>query len=102
MNDIIYKHFTIKPTVNGFRISRTDNTAIHCHMKHKSACLAIADYISLKKVPTNKGFYFLSCLVKLANDIEYKNKVQSLIDVRTSKGRKKDYYCPRKRKRAFR
>ena len=92
-----YNGFQIDRTENGYRLSRIENSDIHCHLKNKSACYDIVDYVNKNAIPRDKGFYYLSCLCRLTYDDDYRSKVQSLIDVRKQKGKKLQFFNSRKK-----
>lgn len=95
---IEYNDFVINKTDNGYRVTRiSDDKDCHTHLKNKSACESVIYNVVNKKIPKRTGFYYLESLIRLSNDELYKVKVQELIDVRKSKGRKENYMNPHKK-----
>lgn len=95
---IEYKDFVIDKIESGYRVTRIcDNLDFHTHLKSKSACESVINNVVNKKIPKNVGEYYLTSLIRLSSDDTYKNKIQELIDVRKSKGKKQNYFNPHKK-----
>lgn len=71
----------------------------HTHLNNYSQVLYVIDCVNKKKIPKNFNTYLLVSLLRLTDDEEYAEKVQSLIDVRKQKGKKAPYVNQGGRKR---
>lgn len=90
--------FVIDTTIDGFRVRRIDVEGdLHTHLKSKSACNTVITNVINKKIPKNTGFYYLTSLIRLSTDEKYISKVEELIEVRKSKGKKQNYFRPTKK-----
>jgi hypothetical protein len=94
------RDFVIYKTVDGFRVTRIDNSEDrHTHLKSKSACDTVIQNVINKKIPKHVGNYYLTSLIRLSDDGEYIRKIEELINVRKLKGKKQNYYNPHKKSR---
>ncbi|GAA0861892.1 hypothetical protein [Paraclostridium tenue] len=64
----------------------------HTHLKHFDAAKKAIDLVINKKIPKSTNVYYLTSLIRLANDESYIEKINELIDVRSKKGKKEKYY----------
>lgn len=98
MERIIYKGFFIDKTDTGYRISNQSNNSIHTHLHNKNPCFKLIDNVLNKHIPRRCGLYYLESHIRLADDMEYKKKLQDYYDVKVNKGKKQNYYNPHKKK----
>ena len=98
MDRIEYKGFYIDKTQTGYRISRIDDTSVHTHLKNLNPSYKLIDNVVNKRIPTRCGLYYIMSHLRLADDADYKQKLQDYYDVRVSKGKKQYYYNPKKKK----
>lgn len=93
----IINGYRIESTRNGFRVTKDDGSDKHTHLQNLNAAKNAVKYVVNKKIPKKTSNYYLTCLIRLSNDDEYINKIQSLIDVRKNKGKKQFYFNPIKK-----
>lgn len=60
----------------------------HTHLKTLNICRTLIDMALYKKIPRTRSNYILTSLTRISDDDRYREKVQSLIEVRQQKGRK--------------
>ena len=90
---IFYNGFIINQIHNGsFRVTRNDDSDEHTHLRNLSACYKLIDNINHKKIPKRCGLYYLESHIRLANNDEYKRKLQNYYNVKVQKGRKEQYF----------
>ena len=65
----------------------------HTHIKNFKTAKFIIDLAIHKSIPHNLNSYLLKSLIRISNDTVYKEKIQSLLDVKESKS--KTYYYSR-------
>ena len=65
----------------------------HTHIKNFKTAKFIIDLAIHKSIPHHLNPYLLQSLIRISNDKEYKDKIQSLLDVKASKD--KSYYYNR-------
>lgn len=98
MDRIYYKGYFIDRTENGYRISKADNTDIHSHLKNLNPSYKLIDNVINHKIPTRCGLYYIQSHIRLADNEEYKQKLQDYYNVKLNKGKKQYYYNPSKKK----
>lgn len=98
MERIKYKGFYIDRTKTGYRISRQTDTSIHTHLCNLSPSYKLIDNIVSNRIPKRCGLYYLESHIRLADDKEYKRKLQDYYNVKVNKGRKQQYFNSRKKK----
>ncbi|WP_143323053.1 hypothetical protein [Clostridium sp. HBUAS56010] len=91
-----YRGFVIQRTETGYRVCRIDDKKIHTHMKNYHASKRLIDNVVDKKIPRRVGNYYLSSLSRLTNSVNYKKKVDELLDVRKRKSRQR-YFNPHRK-----
>ena len=94
MERISYKGYFIDKTQNGYRISKQSDTSIHTHLKNINPSYKLIDNVINHKIPTRCGLYYLESHIRLADNEEYKRKLQDYYEVKVNKGRKQDYFNP--------
>ena len=92
MERILYKGYFIDRTENGYRISKQYDTSIHTHLKNLNPSYKLIDNVTNHKIPTRCGLYYLESHIRLADNEEYKKKLQDYYDVKVNKGKKQDYF----------
>lgn len=97
MERIRYRGYFIDRTKNGYRISKQGDISIHSHLHNKNACFVLIDNVLSKRIPTKCGLYYLWSHVRLAEDMDYKRKLQDYYDVKLHKGKRQIYYNPHKK-----
>jgi len=97
MEQIKYKGFFIDRTNTGFRISRQSDTSIHTHLKNLSPCYKLIDNVICKRIPTRCGLYYIESHIRLADNDEYKRKLEDYYDIKLNKVKQR-YYNPHKNK----
>lgn len=98
MKRIKYKGYFIDKTEHGWRICKEDNTDIHTHLRNLAPSYKLIDNVVNHKIPTRCGLYYIQSHLRLADNEEYKKKLQDYYDVKLNKGKKQDYYNPAKKK----
>lgn len=83
------KEYTIYKVANCFIIHNTSRPfeASHTHLKGFEMAKVLIDCAIRKKLPKTRNKYLLSSLIRISTDKKFINEVQSLIDVRDSKGK---------------
>lgn len=94
MERIKYKGFFIDRTKTGYRVSKQSNTSIHTHLRNKNPCFKLIDNVIDKHIPHRCGLYYLQSHIRLADDLDYKRKLQDYYEVKLNKGKKQKYYNP--------
>ncbi len=94
MNRIEYKGFFIDITETSYRISKQSDTSVHTHLRNKNPCFTLIDNVIDKRIPFRCGFYYLQSHIRLADDLDYKRKLQDYYDVKVNKEKKQNYYNP--------
>lgn len=97
MERIEYKGFYIDKTKNGYRISKQSNASIHTHLRNLSPSYKMIDNIVREHIPKRCGSYYIQSHIRLADDGEYKRKLQDYYNVKINKGKKLSYYNPSKK-----
>ena len=98
MERINYKGYIIDKTEHGFRICKENNTEIHTHLKNLTPSYKLIDNVVNHKIPTRCGLYYIESHIRLADNEEYKRKLQDYYEVKLNKGKKQYYYNPHKKK----
>lgn len=88
------KEFMIFPIKKGYVVynSKKDFSDGHTHLKNFNSAKSAIDLVVNKKIPKSTNFYYLTSLIRIAQDKDYIDKIQELIETRKSKGKKKNYY----------
>ena len=94
MERICYKGHFIDRTKNGYRISKTTDTSVHTHLKNLNPSYKLIDNVVNHKIPTRCGLYYIMSHIRLADDEDYKRKLQEYYDVKVNKGKKQGYFNP--------
>lgn len=94
MERIKYKGFFIDRTKTGYRISKQSDSSIHTHLRNKNPCFMLVDNVVNKRIPKRCGLYYLESHIRLADDFDYKRKLQDYYEVKLNKGKKQNYYNP--------
>lgn len=98
MERIKYKGFFIDRTENGYRISKQSDVSIHTHLRHLSPSYKLIDNIINKRIPSRCDLYYIKSHIRLADDNEYKSKLEDYYEVKLNKGKKQIYYNSHKKK----
>ena len=94
MERIVYKGFFIDRTDSGYRISKQPDSSIHTHLHNKNPCFKLIDNVVRKRIPRRSGLYYLESHIRLAEDFEYKRKLQDYYETKLNKGTRQRYYNP--------
>lgn len=97
MDRIEYKGFFIDRTNTGYRISKQSDTSIHTHLRNLNPSYKLIDNVMNKRIPRRCGLYYLQSHIRLANDNEYKRKLQDCYNVKIHKEKKQQYQNSRKK-----
>lgn len=97
MERIEYKGFFIDKTDTGYRVSQQFDTSVHTHLRNLSASYKLVDNVVNKRIPTRCGLYYIESHVRLAEDEEYKRKLEDYYEVKLNKGRQR-YFNPHKKR----
>ena len=81
-----WQGYFIDKTEHGWRICKEDNADIHTHLKNLNPSYKLIDNVVNHKIPTRCGLYYIQSHIRLADNEEYKQKLQ-------------DYYFCRNRER---
>lgn len=92
-----YRGYRIEQTETGFRITLDDGSDKHTHIKSKSFCKRLIDYVADNKVPTKVSNYILESYIRLSTNENYIQKISKLIGTRKAKD--KQYYLNPHKKR---
>lgn len=94
------KDFEIKRLRDGsFRVARIDIEGnLHTHLKSRRLAKNIIQNICNGKIPLNSRNYTLESMYRLSDDDFYKNKIKEILDSRTRKGKRQEYYNPGRKK----
>lgn len=92
-----YRGYRIEKTEYGFRITLDDGSDQHTHLKSKSFCKKLIDYVVDRKIPKNVSNYILKSCIRISDNETYRNKIAELIQVRNNKT-KQNYYNTIKKK----
>ena len=98
MERIEYKGYFIDKTKNGYRICKKDDTTIHSHLRNLTPSYKLIDNVVSHKIPTRCGLYYIMSHIRLADNEEYKQRLQDYYNVKLNKGKKQDYINPHKKK----
>lgn len=92
--------FAIDRLLDGtFRVRRTDIEGdLHTHLKSRKLANTIIQNICAKKIPLNSRNYTLQSMYRLSSDVDYKQKIQDILECRNQKGKKQNYYNPSRKK----
>ena len=92
LSKIIYNkgEFVIFSVHNGYIVYNTekDFKEGHTHLRNFKSAKSAIYFVGNKRAPHKTSIYYLTSLVRIANDVHYKSKVQDLIDTRIQKGKK--------------
>lgn len=97
MERINYKGFFIDRTKTGYRVSKQSDSSIHTHLHNKNPCFKLVNNVINKCIPRRCGLYYLQSHIRLADDFDYKRRLQDYYDVKVNKGKKQKYYNPHKK-----
>jgi len=92
-----YRGYRIERTETGFRITLDDSSDKHTHIKSKSFCKKLIDYVVDRKIPKTVGNYILESCIRLSTDEIYIQKISALIETRKKKN-KQSYFNPHQKK----
>lgn len=92
-----YRGYRIDKTENSFRVTLDDGSDRHTHLKSKSFCIKLIDFVADKKIPKRVSNYILESCIRISTDETYKNKITELLTVRKRKT-KLNYYNTTKKK----
>lgn len=92
-----YRGYRIDQTENGFRITLDDGSDKHTHIKSKSFCKKLIDYVVDNKIPTRVSNYVLESCIRFSTDENYIYKISKLI--KTIKNKDRQYYFNLHKKR---
>lgn len=99
MEDIIYKGFVIKQISNGsFRVARNDGSNKHTHLRNLKPCYRLINNVANHIIPTRCGLYYLESHIRLADDDNYRQKLEDYYNVKVNKGKKQNYINSNKKK----
>lgn len=97
MERIRYRGYYIDKTRNGYRVSKQTDSSVHAHLHNKNPCFILVDNVIGKRIPTKCGLYYLQSHIRLAEDEDYKRRLQDNYDVKLHKGKRQMYYNPHKK-----
>lgn len=69
----------------------------HSHLRSIKSAKDAIYFVEGKKIPKSSRNYYLVTLQRISDDVGYVDKIQELIDVRTQKGKKQQYFNPNKK-----
>lgn len=92
-----YRGYRIEQTENGFRITLDDGSGKHTHIKSKSFCKRLIDFVVDNKVPPRVSNYILESCIRLSSKENYIQKISKLIETRKLKD-KQYYFNPHKKR----
>lgn len=98
MERIKYKGFFIDRTDTRYRISKQSDVSIHTHLKNLSPSYKFIDNVVNKRIPKRCGLYYLESHIRIADNEEYKRKLQDYYEVKVNKGNKQRFYNPHKKR----
>lgn len=98
MGRINYKGFFIDRVDTGYRISKQSDASVHTHLRNLSASYKLIDNIVNKQIPTRCGTYYIESHVRLAEENEYKRKLEDYLNVKLNKGKKQRYFNPHRKR----
>lgn len=98
MKRIMYKGFCIDKTKTGYRISRQSDSSIHTHLRNLSPSYKMIENIVRERIPKRCALYYIQPHIRLADDGEYRRKLQNYYNVKVNKGEKQAYYNPSKKR----
>jgi len=83
--------FIIFPVKIGYVIHNTakEFESGHTHLKSLEACKCAIDLCIYKKVPRSNSIYFLTSLLRIANDKKYVAELEHLIEIKIEKAKNK-------------
>lgn len=88
-----YRGYRIENTKTGYRITLDNGSDKHSHIRSKSFCKKLIDYVVDEKIPRRVSNYVLISLTRLSTNQNYIKKVNQLLNSRNSKTKQK-YYNP--------
>lgn len=97
MKRIEYKGFFIDRTKTGYRISKQSDISIHTHLNNLSPSYKLIDNVTNKRIPKRCGLYYLESHIRIADNEEYKKKLQDYYNVKINKGMTQQYYNSHKK-----
>ncbi len=71
----------------------------HTHLRSYKSAVACIDFVLKGKIPKRCDFYYLTSLIRVSDDLNYIEKIEELIKVRKTKGKKASYYNPKQKAR---
>jgi hypothetical protein len=88
-----YRGFEIVRTIDGsFRVTKIGSeTDQHTHLESKRACFNVVDDVLAKKLPLKRCKWYIISLIRLTDDIEYKQKLEDILLCREQRGKKERY-----------
>ena len=92
-----YRGYRIEQTENGFRITLDDGSGKHTHIKSKSFCKRLIDFVVDNKVLPRVSNYILESCIRLSSNENYIQKISKLIETRKLKD-KQYYFNPHKKR----
>lgn len=98
MERIKYKGFFIDRTKTGYRISNQSDVSIHTHLRNLTPSYKLIDNITNKRIPKRCGLYYLESHIRIANNEEYKRKLQDYYNTKVNKGKRLKYFHSHKKK----
>jgi len=92
LSKIIYSkgEFVIFSAYNGYIVYNTekDFKEGHTHLRNFKSAKSVIYFAVNKRVPYKTSVYYLTSLIRITLDTNYKGKLQDLIDTRIQKGKK--------------
>lgn len=86
------KNFTIDKCEDCFRITRNDiDGDLHTHVKSYKLAQTIVSNVCNKKIPLHSRTFVLISMMRLSDDPIYIARINELIAMRRSKGKKQSY-----------
>ena len=76
MERIKYKGYFIDKTEHGWRICKEDDIDIHTHLRNLNPSYKLIDNVINHKIPRRCGLYYIQSHIRLADNEEYKQKLQ--------------------------
>ncbi len=96
----IYKknEYIIIKVRNGYIVYNTNKIfgEGHTHLKYYNAAKTAIDLAIRKKIPRSYSMYFLESLIRISDDISYRESISKLMEIRDNKGLKEKYINSKK------
>ena len=87
------QNFTIDKCDDCFRITRNDvDGDLHTHIKSYKLAQTIISNVCNKKIPLHSSTFVLTSMIRLSDDPIYISKINEVITIRRSKGKKQSYF----------